>query len=256
MNSSLPDTLTLQPIGVVRSCFIEKFGVPRQGGLVPSAVARIQLLPPFNRIEWIDGLQQSSHVWVLFWFHLSEPARDKSSVRPPRMGGNERMGVFATRSMFRPNPIGLSALELLDIENTSEGVNLVVRGADIVDGTPVLDIKPYIPYCDRVEDARCEWALQAPATIPVVFDASVDDAIDKLMIRRALPLRDVIREMIGQDPRPAFHGNQAARDQVPDASQVPRFYGAMLWEWNVRWYYRFEDGVTVAHVAGIEAIDS
>jgi tRNA-Thr(GGU) m(6)t(6)A37 methyltransferase TsaA len=238
------ESLMLQPVGIVRSCFREKFGVPRQGGLTPSAIARIQLLPPFNRIEWVEGLQQSTHVWVLFQFHLAEPARDKSSVRPPRMGGNERMGVFATRSMFRPNPIGLSALELVDIENTDDGVSLVVRGADMVDGTPVIDIKPYVPYCDRIEDARCEWAIEAPPTIQVVFDDSVDDAIDQLMIRHALPLRDVIREMIAQDPRPAFHRNDEQR-----------FYGAMLWDWNVRWYYRREDGETVAHVAGIDAVE-
>jgi len=244
MESQPKASLMLQPVGIVRSCFREKFGVPRQGGLVPSALARIELLPPFNRIEWVDGLQQSSHIWVLFQFHLAELARDKSSVRPPRMGGNERMGVFATRSMFRPNPIGLSALELVDIENAGDSVNLIVRGADIVDGTPVFDIKPYIPYCDRVDDAHCEWAPVAPSTIQVVFDESVDDAIDKLMIRHALPLRDVIREMIAQDPRPAFH-----RDDEQ------RFYGALLWDWNVRWYYRIEDGVTVAHVAGIDTVE-
>jgi len=207
--------------------------------------SRIELLPPFNRIEWVDGLQRSTHIWVLFQFHLVESAREKSSVRPPRMGGNERMGVFATRSMFRPNPIGLSALELVDIENTGDQINLIVRGADMVDGTPVIDIKPYVPYCDRIEDARCQWAPGAPPTIQVAFDDSVDDAINKLMIRHALPLRDVIREMIAQDPRPAFH-----RDDEQ------RFYGAILWDWNVRWYYRLEDGATVAHVAGIEAVDA
>jgi tRNA-Thr(GGU) m(6)t(6)A37 methyltransferase TsaA len=245
MTTSPHETLMLQPVGIVRSCFREKFGVPRQGGLVPSAIARIQLLPPFNRLEWVEGLQQSTHVWVTFWFHLCT-AREKSSVRPPRKGGNERMGVFATRSMFRPNPIGLSALELVGIENTNEGVSLIVRGADMVDGTPVLDIKPYVPYCDRIEEARCEWAVEAPATIPVVFDDNVDDAIDSLMIRRALPIRDVIREMLAQDPRPAFH-----QEQVDES----RFYGALLWDWNVRWYYRIEDGVTVAHVTGIEAVE-
>jgi tRNA-Thr(GGU) m(6)t(6)A37 methyltransferase TsaA len=255
------ETLMLQPVGIVRSCFREKFGVPRQGGLVPSAVARIQLLPPFNRMEWVDGLQQSTHVWVTFWFHLSATAREKSSVRPPRKGGNERMGVFATRSMFRPNPIGLSALELVEIENTSDGVSLVVRGADMVDGTPVLDIKPYIPYCDRIDDARCEWAVETPATIPVLFDDNVDDAIDALMIRHALPIRDVIREMLAQDPRPAFHRDQldgtASSDDsaAENGEERPRFYGALLWDWNVRWYYRVEDGVTVAHVAGIEAVE-
>jgi len=245
MTDAANPQFAVQAIGVVRSCFREKFGVPRQGGLVPSAVAEIELLPPFNRREWVDGLQQASHIWVLFWFHLSDARPAKSSVRPPRMGGNERMGVFATRSMFRPNPIGLSALELLSIEDGDSGIRLRVRGGDMVDGTPVIDIKPYVPYCDSLPQSRCDWAPSPPAGIEVVFAPDVAIRIEQLQREHVLPMRDVVVEMIAQDPRPAFHRDDAER-----------VYGARLWQWNVRWRYdQNAMGELAALVVAIEDVN-
>ena len=242
MMSVVHDNFAVKPIAVVRNCFREKFGVPRQGGLVQSAVGEIVLLPPFNRREWLDGLEQCTHIWVLFWFHLVDASRSKSSVRPPRIGGNERMGVFATRSMFRPNPIGLSALELCDISETNQELVLKVRGADMVDGIPVIDIKPYVPYCDAIEHARCQWAMQPPQTIGVEFEPAVEEKIRRLGEQRQLPLAAVIVETLAQDPRPAFH-----------REQPQRIYGALLWDWDVQWIYDANAlGEIVARVVSIE----
>jgi len=141
---------TFAPIGVIHSCFKEKFGIPRQPGLVPAARAVLELLPPYNRQRRCAGWRVFSHIWVSFVFHACWTSRGNRPVRPPRLGGNRRLGVFATRSTHRPNPIGLSAVELERIETGSGQVLLHLKGADLMDGTPVLDIKPYLPYSDVI----------------------------------------------------------------------------------------------------------
>ena len=154
---------TFAPIGVIHSCFKEKFGIPRQPGLVPAARAVLELLPPYNRAEAVRGLEGFSHIWVSFVFHACLDAPWKPTVRPPRLGGNRRLGVFATRSTHRPNPIGLSAVELERIETGPGRVLLHLKGADLMDGTPVLDIKPYLPYSDVIPGATGGFAAEAPA---------------------------------------------------------------------------------------------
>ena len=147
------DTLTLSLIAHIHTPFAEKFGVPRQSGLAPTA-GRIVFAPEYRNPDALRGLEGFSHLWLVWVFDRS--ARDgwSPTVRPPRLGGNQRMGVFATRSPFRPNPIGLSCVELSGVEwDTPDGPVLHVRGADLVDGTPILDIKPYLPYCDAKPDA-------------------------------------------------------------------------------------------------------
>ena len=147
------DTLTLSLIAHIHTPFAEKFGVPRQSGLAPTA-GRIVFSPEYRNPDALRGLEGFSHLWLVWVFDRS--ARDgwSPTVRPPRLGGNQRMGVFATRSPFRPNPIGLSCVELSGVEwDTPDGPVLHVRGADLVDGTPILDIKPYLPYCDAKPDA-------------------------------------------------------------------------------------------------------
>ncbi len=140
------------PIGIVRSCFREKFGIPRQPGLAPAARATLELLPPHNQPAAVRGLEDFSHVWLVFVFHGVPASRWQPTVRPPRLGGNRRLGVFATRSPFRPNPIGLSVVALDRIVTGQGRVALHLSGVDVLDGTPVLDIKPYLPYADRVPD--------------------------------------------------------------------------------------------------------
>ncbi|MBE0584885.1 MAG: tRNA (N6-threonylcarbamoyladenosine(37)-N6)-methyltransferase TrmO, partial [Desulfofustis sp.] len=136
------DEHTCRIIGIIRSCYRQKFGIPRQAGLTPSASAELQLVRPFARREMIQGLEQFSHLWLLFLFHGVVGDGWQATVRPPRLGGRKRIGVFATRSPHRPNHIGLSAVRLLGIESDGDGVTLALGGVDLLDGTPVLDIKP------------------------------------------------------------------------------------------------------------------
>lgn len=139
---------TMRPIGVVRSPFKQKFGIPRQPHLAPSATATIELAPPFNTADAVKGLSDWSHVWVTFVFHktIRDPADWKTHlVRPPRLGGRTRVGVFASRATYRPNPLGLSACKLEGVEVGAGGVSILLSGVDLLDGTPVLDIKPYLP---------------------------------------------------------------------------------------------------------------
>ena len=210
-----------KPIGIIRSCYGEKFGIPRQPGLVRSATATLELLPPCNVPDALRGLEAFSHVWILFVFHQSAQDEWKATVRPPRLGGNERIGVFASRSNFRPNPIGLSVVELLSVEGTT----LKLGGGDFLDGTPVLDIKPYIPYADRVPEAQGAFAANAPEPVNrVEFTARALQAVQTLE-NEALPaLRQIICDMLAYNPRPAYQNDD------PD-----RIFGTRLFDLEVQW---------------------
>jgi len=162
-------------IGVVHSCFKEKFGIPRQAGLVPDARGTLELFEPFNRKAYLEGLEGFSHIWLQYVFHAAAMAANKSKVRPPRLGGNRRVGVFGTRSNFRPNPIGLSLVALEGIAYDG-GAHLRLKGIDLLDQTPVLDIKPYIPYADCRPERR--------------------------------QLARLLVQVIQLDPRPAYYGDQ------------------------------------------------
>ena len=161
---------SMKVIARIRSDFATKFGVPRQSGLVEALESTIVFEPEYRNADALRGLEGFSHIWLVWVF--DKAARDTWSptVRPPRLGGNARMGVFATRSPFRPNPIALSCVRLAGIEETAEGTVLRIRGADLMDGTPILDIKPYIPYADCKEDAAGGFA-SAPAaeTLEVII---------------------------------------------------------------------------------------
>ena len=166
---------SLEVIGYVRCDYKEKFGIPRQSGLTGCAAAFIEMLPPYNQAEAFRGLDEFSHIWLLWDFSRAHKNGFTATVKPPKLGGNQRMGVFATRSPFRPNNIGLSSVRLLDIiYNEENGCvhGLVVSGADILDGTPVYDIKPYLPYTDSHPEATGGWTdsldipeLSVPLTI-------------------------------------------------------------------------------------------
>ncbi len=210
-----------KPIGIIRSCYREKFGIPRQPGLVRSASATLELLPPFNTGKALLGLEAFSHVWILFFFHQSARDQWKATVRPPRLGGNERVGVFASRSNFRPNPIGLSVVELLGIEGTV----LKLGGGDFLDRTPVLDIKPYLPYVECIPDAKGAFAATAPAPLnEVVFTPEVQQAVRELENEERPALRIIISDMLAYNPRPAY------QEDDPD-----RVYGTRLYDLEVRW---------------------
>ena len=140
-------------IARIHTDFKEKFGIPRQSGIAADTVGRIVFEPEYRVPEALRGIEEYSHLWLIWNFSEAEREGWRPTVRPPRLGGNKRMGVFATRSPFRPNPIGLSSVRLLSVEDSAEGRVLIVAGADILDGTPIYDIKPYLAYTDSHPDA-------------------------------------------------------------------------------------------------------
>ena len=153
---------TFEPVGIIHSPYKEKFGIPRQSSLVRAARAQLELFAPYNHPDAVRGLEAFSHIWIQFVFHQTAARGWTPLVRPPRLGGNARVGVFASRSTHRPNPIGLSLVELAGIDYTG-GLKLNLTGADLVDGTPVLDIKPYIPFVEsRPDAAAVSWTARRP----------------------------------------------------------------------------------------------
>ena len=216
----------LNPIGTITSCFKEKFGIPRQPSLVPAARADLVLHPPYNAAETLAGLEDFSHIWLVYLFHGVAKGKWKPTVRPPRLGGNRRTGVFATRSNFRPNPIGLSVVTLEKVVNRGPEIRLELSGVDLLDGTPVLDIKPYLPYADAVADARGGFAPDAPATrLDVDFTDAARTACEQLESGPAPGITRLIRQMLALDPRPAYAG-----EGDPD-----RIYGFRIFDVDVKW---------------------
>lgn len=211
-------------IGVIRSPYKEKFAVPRQPGLIEDGGGELHLLPPFHQPEAVRGLSDFSHIWVLFVFHHTQDQGWRPTVRPPRLGGNARMGVFATRSTFRPNPIGMSLVRLKGIRSENEATILELGSLDLVDGTPVIDIKPYLPFAESVPDALGGFAQQAPeATMPVCFSPLAEQQL--LQHQARYPhLRRFLTQVLNQDPRPAYRKGECTRD-----------YAALLLTFNVRW---------------------
>lgn len=213
-----------RPIGVIESPFKERFGIPRQAGLVTAAEARLRLLSPFASADAVRGLSEFSHVWIIFRFVDAELRDGQLTVRPPRLGGNERIGVFATRSPFRPNSIGMSAVRLLAVDVTDGQVCLQLAGGDFLDGTEVLDIKPYVPYADSIPTARAGFATQPPsATLAVEFSAVALASLEDGIVERPR-LRELIAQSLQLDPRPAY--------QVDDGG---RQYGMRLYDVDVKW---------------------
>lgn len=212
-------TIQITPIGIIHSCFKEKFGIPRQPGLVKSATATLELLPPYNVEEALRGIEDFSHLWIIFAFHQSICETFQPTVRPPRLGGNTRVGVFATRSPFRPNPIGLSVVELKAVRGTT----LELGGGDFLDGTPVLDIKPYIPYADAIPGAHGAFANKEPEPVnTVVFSPEAGEIFQTLEESQ----RQLIRDVLSYNPRPAYQAND------PD-----RVFGTRLFDLDVKWKY-------------------
>ena len=181
-----------------------KFGIPRQPGLAPHALATVTLLPPYNQIDSVRGLDSFSHVWLIFAFHQTAGHGWRPTVRPPRLGGNARVGVFASRSTFRPNPLGLSVAELLGIDS-EHGVVLRLRGVDLLDGTPILDIKPYIPFVDSQPQARGGFVDGPPATLAVEWSAAAAAAVQRHQAQHP-ELATLIEEVLGARPTPGLPG--------------------------------------------------
>jgi len=199
-------SFSFAPVAVVKSCYKAKFGIPRQPGLVQEATGEIDFLPPFNQPNAVRGLENFSHVWVLFVFHQSIRPQWKATVRPPRLGGDKRIGVFASRSPFRPCPIGLSVLKLSNVVCKNTRVFLEVQGLDILDGTPVLDVKPYIPYCDSIPGAIGGYAQAAPDmhAIHATFTPEAEQQIGEIEAHGLPGFMALASKIVSADPRPAY----------------------------------------------------
>lgn len=207
---------SIKVIAKIRNDFTEKFGIPRQSGLANGVVSRIVFEPEYRNDDALRGIEDFSHLWLIWQF--SKAIRDDWSptVRPPRLGGNTRLGVFATRSPFRPNPLGLSSVRLLGTEKTEEGTVLLVAGADLLDGTPIFDIKPYIPYCDSHRDASGGFTDTAKDFLLQV------DFPKELLCKLPVEKHDGILEVLSHDPRPSYQND-------PD-----RIYGLTFGSFDIR----------------------
>lgn len=218
--------VTFTPIAVVRSPFKEKFATPRQPGLTPTVTARIELLPDFARADMVRKLDTFSHIWLIFIFHQHLGQGWHPTVRPPRLGGNQRVGVLASRSPFRPNPVGLSAVRLRSVQASGGVVWLEVEGADLIDGTPIIDIKPYIPYADSLPQAAGGFAPDAPGQqLTIAFSKTARRRLQDFS-QQTPELEELIRDTLRLDPRPAY------RQGLSDHHQ----YGCRLDRYNIRWH--------------------
>ncbi|WP_285817614.1 tRNA (N6-threonylcarbamoyladenosine(37)-N6)-methyltransferase TrmO [Echinimonas agarilytica] len=226
-------------IGYVRSPYLEKFAVPRQPGLAKAAIGHCDLVGECGHPEAVRGLGEFSHIWVIFEFHQTKQQGWKPLVRPPRLGGNRKVGVFASRSTYRPNSIGMSLVKIIAIDHLfvdGKPVNRIsVEGLDLVDGTPILDIKPYLAYAESVPDAKGGYAdSPPPATKRIVFGQSARDQLAPNTIL-------LIEQVLQQDPRPAYQ-----RDQIGD-----RIYGVKLDGWNIRFRFATVDEIEVVDVLAL-----
>jgi tRNA-Thr(GGU) m(6)t(6)A37 methyltransferase TsaA len=230
---------SIEPIGYVKTCFPEKFGIPRQASLAPSAKGELILSPPYNREDCIDGLDKVSHIWVTFIFHGHIDQAWKPKVRPPRLGGNQKLGVFASRSSFRPNYLGLSLCGLESIENKNRQLVLHLSGVDMVDGTPVVDIKPYVPYADTIVTAKNKIADSPPKHMTVEFSQTAIIFFKENASNSNL--KQLITEVLQQDPRPAYKDN--------DDNKI---YKMSLYHFDIAWKIKHKDSQYVIEVVNIQ----
>lgn len=228
---------TFQTVARIRSDFPTKFGIPRQSGLVQALRSEVIFEPEFRNDDALRGMEGFSHLWLLWEFSAARRETWSPTVRPPRLGGDERVGVFASRSPFRPNPIGLSCVKLEEIRRTPDvGTVLVVSGADLMDGTPILDIKPYLPYADAHPEARGGFAQDAPKSALIV------DFPTDLLALIPEDRRGALCSVLALDPRPAYH-------EDPE-----RVYGMAFGGLNVRFTVR-EGTLTVREITELSSYD-
>ncbi len=221
----------IKPVAVIKTGFKEKFGIPRQSGRAPSSIGEIVFLDKFNDEVAIKRIEEFSHLWLIFGFS-ENPETDSLTVRPPRLGGNEKVGVFASRSPFRPNGLGLSCVKLLEVKKDN-GISLIVSGADLLDGTPVYDIKPYLPSSDRIEDAVGGFADEVK---DYKLKVEINEKITKKLPKETLK---TFIECLSDDPRPSYH-------------EDGRIYGMVYENFNIN-FKVLADTLTVLDV---EMIDS
>ncbi len=194
----MDEAFAVRTIAHIENGFTSKFGVPRQSGICDSVLSRIVFVPEYRNPDALRGIDGYSHLWLLWKFSQTDRADWSPTVRPPKLGGNRRMGVFATRSPYRPNPIGLSSVRLEQIDNTCKDAPVLwVRGADLMHGTPILDIKPYLPYTDIRPDATGGFAVTPECKTEVIIPEELSGLLPE-------DIRLSLTEVLAQDPRPGY----------------------------------------------------
>jgi tRNA (adenine37-N6)-methyltransferase len=224
----------MQPIAYIRTPYRQKFAIPRQPNLVTAAIGDIHFIEPYADPNALRGLEGFSHVWLIFVFHETADKGWAATVAPPRLGGTERVGVFASRSPYRPNPLGLSVVEKVAVLQKGKELILRVRGIDLLDNTPILDIKPYLPYADALPTADGGYAVTAPGTALTNTESTIESTLNfsrnslefiENIKNNEFDLKTLITQVLLQDPRPAQHVRHAS----------DREYGMLLYDYNIRW---------------------
>ncbi len=227
------------PVGFVSSPYREKFAVPRQPGLASTVVSEVVMEPPYDDIDAFRGIEQFSHLWLIFEFSLvSEKSGFRPLIRPPRLGGNTRLGVFASRSPFRPNRIGLSVVRFIEVSRSEGKTRVRFSGGDLVDRTPIYDIKPYIAFSDSIPDSLCGIAASPPERRRVEFSTEARAFISSLDRGRYPGLMDVISDILSYDHRPAYRTD----------GEDTNIYGVALYDFNIRFRYLAD----MTQVVGLE----
>lgn len=230
----------MQIIGVIESCYRDKFGTPRQPGLAPSSWARLRIQKEWQPESALEGLEGFSHLWVIFQFHQNTNLRYHAKVHPPRLGG-QQIGVFATRSPHRPNPIGLSLVKIEKIE----GDSIYLSGVDLVDGTPVLDIKPYIPEVESIPEARGGWSKEAPKSkASVQWTAEQEKMVQQWSERISQPkLKELIEETLSLDPRPVVY-----RGYEGEESPYRQTHAVRLFDGDIHFAFTSPDVIEIREI--------
>lgn len=216
-------TFSFDTIAVIHSCYKEKFAIPRQAGLVTASTASIELCSPYNEIEATRGLEDFSHLWLSFIFHRHIGKGWSPVVKPPRLNGKQGIGVFATRASFRPNPIGLSLVEIDSIEQRGEQVFIHVKGADLLDKTPIIDIKPYIPYSDSIPDARGGFTEHVKEQLFNVIFSEKANKECRIASKKHPEIRLFIQQLLSLDHRPYY------------LKHVEKSYSTKVYDYDLKW---------------------
>lgn len=204
--------LQMPIIGYMQSPYQEKFGIPRQPNLV-NVESYIEMVEPYNDLLAFEGIEAFTHLWLIWQFHDNKNQQDtvkfRPQVRPPRLGGNQKIGVFATRSMYRPSPLGLSVVQFKKVEKVGKSVRLYVTGSDLLNGTPILDIKPYIQYSDAVMNAQSGYAQDEPDRKAVIWSVGAAEIRNGLLAKNLITqqLIDELEQVLSLDPRPAYQND-------------------------------------------------
>ena len=218
--------LTIPVIGIMKSPYKEKFGIPRQPNLV-EVESYIEMQGPYNDLLAFEGIEEFSHLWLLWQFHDNknqENSKFRPQVRPPRLGGNQKIGVFATRSMYRPSSIGLSVVKLKEVKKVGKTVRVYVTGSDLLDGTPIVDIKPYIHYSDAVTEAQSGYAQEEPQRKTVIWSDEAEQQKQQLLENGKISVQTIqeLEQVLSLDPRPAYQ-------EDPE-----RIYGIRFADFNIK----------------------